>query len=185
MSVSTTYNWDKLGYQGSNINEFFEITRLNLQSVPAYKTPVNLTILLAQMIQEFFPMLEEKGLEVEQELTPELMVIADADKLARVFDNLFRNAVNYSTPGSKIRCGAWKKEKCILISIKNSGEQIPPEKLEYMFDKFYRLDSARQSATGGAGLGLAIAKQIIESHEGTIKAFCVDGITEFRITLPL
>ena len=167
------------------INEFFEITRMNLQTIPAYKSPVNLTILLVQIINEFFPMLEEKSLEVIQEIEPELTVSADADKLARVFDNLFRNAVNYSSAGTQIKCRAERKEGCILISIKNKGEQIPKQKMEHIFDKFYRLDNSRQSSTGGAGLGLAIAKQIIESHDGTIKAFCVDGVTEFRIMLPM
>lgn len=167
------------------INEFFEITRLNLQTIPAYKAPVNLTILLVQIINEFFPMLEEKGMNVIQEIEPELILSADADKLARVFDNLFRNAVNYGHLGTDIRCSAEKREGCVLIRIKNQGEHIPEEKLSHIFDRFYRLDTSRQSATGGVGLGLAIAKQIVELHEGTIKAFCVDGMTEFRITLPL
>ena len=167
------------------INEFFEITRMNLQTIPTQKSPVNLTILLVQIINEFFPMLEEKNITVQQKIEPELMVSADADKLARVFDNLFRNAVNYSYEGTEIVCSARKGNGCILINIQNKGDQIPPEKLARMFDKFYRLDSSRQSSTGGAGLGLAIAKQIVESHDGTIEAVCNNGVTEFRIVLPL
>ena len=146
---------------------------------------MNLTILLVQIINEFYPALEEKNLSVVQEIAPELILAADADKLARVFDNLFRNAVNYSYPGTEIVCTARKGNECILISLKNNGEQIPTEKLERIFDKFYRLDFARQSGTGGAGLGLAIAKQIIELHDGTIEAFCMDGVMEFRIMLPV
>ena len=65
------------------------------------------------------------------------------------------------------------------------GDHIPPEKLEHIFDKFYRADSARQSDTGGAGLGLAIARQIVELHSGTIHAFCHGETIEFRISLPL
>ncbi len=167
------------------INEFFDITRMNYQTVTTYKTPVNLTILLVQIINEFFPMMEEKNITAEQEIEPELVISADADKLVRVFDNLFRNAVNYSHAGTKIVCSARKGNGCILINIKNKGEQISPEKLERIFDKFYRLDSSRQSATGGAGLGLAIAKQIVELHDGTIEAVCNDGIMEFRMVLPV
>ena len=167
------------------INEFFEITRMNLQTIPAQKYPVNLTILLVQIINEFFPMLEEKNISVRQNIEPELMIFADADKLARVFDNLFRNAVNYSYEGTEIVCSARKGNGCVLINLKNKGDHIPPEKLSRMFEKFYRLDSSRQSSTGGAGLGLAIAKQIIELHDGSIEALCVDGVTEFRIVLPL
>lgn len=167
------------------INEFFEITRMNLQTIPAQKSPVNLTILLIQVINEFFPMLEEKNITVRQNIEPELMVPADADKLARVFDNLFRNAVNYSYTGTEIECSARRGNGCVLISIRNKGDHIPPERLSRIFDKFYRLDSSRQSATGGAGLGLAIAKQIVELHDGTIEAMCNNGVTEFRIVLPV
>jgi len=167
------------------INEFFDITRMNYQTLPAYKTPVNLTILLVQIINEFFPMMEEKNITVRQEIEPELILSADADKMARVFDNLFRNAVNYSHAGTEIVCSARKGNGCILVNIKNKGDHIPQEKLAHIFDKFYRLDSSRQSATGGAGLGLAIAKQIVELHDGSIEAVCNDGVTEFRIVLPV
>lgn len=167
------------------INEFFDITRMNYQKEIAYKSPVNLTILLVQIINEFFPMMEEKNITVRQEIEPELIFSADADKIARVFDNLFRNAVNYSHAGTEIVCSARKGNGCILVVIKNKGDHIPAEKLEHIFDKFYRLDSSRQSATGGAGLGLAIAKQIVELHDGTIEAVCNDSITEFRMVLPL
>ena len=167
------------------INEFFDITRMNYQKFPTYKSPVNLTILLVQIINEFFPMLEEKNITAVQQIEPELILSADADKLARVFDNLFRNAVNYSHTGTELVCSARKGNGCILVNIKNNGDHIPQEKLDHIFDKFYRLDSSRQSATGGAGLGLAIAKQIVELHDGTIEAVCNHGVTEFRIVFPV
>lgn len=167
------------------INEFFEITRLNLHSIPAYKAPVNVTILLMQIMEEFFPVFEEKQMCVVSDIEAELIISADADKLARVFDNLFRNAANYGYENTDIVYTAHKKEGNVHISVQNKGEHIPPEKLNYIFDKFYRLDHSRQSATGGAGLGLAIAKQIVELHNGTIEASCKDGITEFKVILPM
>ncbi len=167
------------------INEFFEITRMNLQHVPTLKSPVNVTILLVQIINEFFPMLEEKNITVRQNIEPELILSADADKLARVFDNLFKNAVAYSYEGTEIVCSARKGNGCILINIQNKGEHISPEQLDKMFDKFYRVDSSGQSDNGGAGLGLAIAKQIVELHDGTIEAVCNDGVMEFRMVFPV
>lgn len=167
------------------INEFFDITRLNLQTIEAQKSRVNLTILLVQVLNEFFPMFEEKKLNVVQEIEPEIVLFADADKLARVFDNLFRNAVNYSHNGTDIICSAIKTEKQVVIRVQNKGDDIPKEKLERIFDKFYRADNSRSTTTGGSGLGLAIAKQIIELHNGTITASCNDGITEFEVVLPL
>ena len=167
------------------INEFFDITRLNLQTIEAQKTKVNLTILLVQVINEFFPMFEEKNLNVVQKIDPEIIIFADADKLARVFDNLFRNAVNYSHNDSDIVCSAQKTESQIVIRVINKGDDIPKEKLERIFDKFYRVDNSRRTSTGGSGLGLAIAKQIIELHNGTITASCNEGIIEFEVILPL
>ncbi len=167
------------------INEFFDITRLNLQTIEAQKSRVNLTILLLQILNEFFPMFEEKELNIVQEIEPEIVLFADADKLARVFDNLFRNAVSYSHNGTDIICSAGKTKNQAVIRIKNKGDDIPKEKLEHIFDKFYRVDNSRRTTTGGSGLGLAIAKQIIELHNGSITAACSDGITEFEVILPL
>ena len=167
------------------INEFFDITCMNYQKMMAYKTQVNLTILLVQVVNEFYPMMEEKNITAIQEIEPELVLRADADKLARVFDNLFRNAVNYSHTDTEIVCNARRGNGCILVTIKNKGDHIPPETLNRIFDRFYRVDASRQSSTGGAGLGLAISKQIVELHDGTIEAVCNDGVMEFRIVLPV
>ncbi|MBE6764616.1 MAG: HAMP domain-containing histidine kinase [Ruminococcaceae bacterium] len=167
------------------INEFFDITRLNLHTVQTQKSKINLTILLVQILNEFFPMFEEKNINVIENIESEIIIYADADKLARVFDNLFRNAVNYSHNGTDMVCTAYKTADRAIISIKNIGDDIPQEKLERVFEKFYRLDSSRQSSTGGSGLGLAIAKQIVELHGGDIIASCIDGLTEFKVILPL
>ena len=167
------------------INEFFEITRLNLQENAIQKEPTNLTVLLLQVISEFYPMLEGKGMTLQQEIAPELKLTADPAKLARVFENLLRNAVNYGFDNTPVCCSASVQNGYIFVTISNSGETIPQSKLSRIFDKFYRLDDARQSQTGGAGLGLAIAKEIVELHGGIITARSSDGITEFAVMLPL
>ena len=167
------------------INEFFDITRLNLHSIQTEKSKFNLTVLLVQIINEFYPMFEEKNISVIQHIDSDLHIYADSDKLARVFDNLFRNAVNYSYNDSDIICTAQKKDTYISVKISNIGPDIPKEKLERIFDKFYRADTSRNSSTGGSGLGLAIAKQIIELHNGNINAVCTDGKTEFTVKLPM
>lgn len=167
------------------INEFFDITRLNLNTIDSQKSKVNLTILLVQIIDEFFPMFADKSLRLVQEIEEELIVFADADKLARVFDNLFRNAVNYSHNGTDITCIAHRIDDKIIIIVNNQGDDIPKAKLERLFDMFYRIDNARRTESGGAGLGLAIAKQIVELHNGTITASCNNGMMEFKVVLPL
>jgi two-component system sensor histidine kinase VanS len=113
-----------------------------------------------------------------------LYINVDGDKIARVFDNLLKNAVNYSYPNSEIAINADRTERGISIRFRNKGDRIPPEQLDNIFEKFYRLDTSRSSKTGGAGLGLAIAKEIVELHGGTISAASSSEYTEFQVFLP-
>lgn len=167
------------------INEFFEITRLNLQNIPTQKTEVNLTVLLLQVINEFYPMLEERGMTVAQNISSELRMKGDPDKLARVFENLLKNAVNYGTENTEIVCNAYLDAGRITVELQNASDDISPENLSHIFDKFYRLDSARRTNTGGTGLGLAIAKQIVELHGGSIRAESIESKTKFTVSLPI
>ena len=114
------------------------------------------------------------------------MLLCDGDKLARVFDNLLRNAVNYSYAGTRIGVSLKQQGGGVTVQVKNRGKTIPPEKLSRIFEQFFRLDSSRSSITGGAGLGLAIAKEIVELHGGTL--ILADNIPYgcvFTFTLPL
>ncbi len=167
------------------INEFFEVTRMNLQPSALPKVPFDLSVLLLQVINEFYPMLEEKNMKVDTNIAPSMLLNGDPDKLARVFENLLRNAVNYGLENSQIGCAMYTDQKNAIIRISNTGNTIPVEKLTRLFDKFYRLDESRTSTTGGTGLGLAIAKQIVELHGGTIGVTSINNITEFTVVLPL
>lgn len=167
------------------INEFFDITRLNLQNISAQKTTINLSVMLMQITEEFYPMVQEKGMEFVQNISPEIKLRADADKLARALDNLFRNAVNYGYDNTEITVTAACDGENAVVTVANKGDEIPPEKLERVFDKFCRLDNARQSKTGGAGLGLAITKQIVELHGGSVTAACTGNDVSFTVTLPI
>lgn len=165
------------------INEFFDITRFNLTHLELEKRPVDLVLMLQQVAGEFAPMLEEAGLLCRLFLPEHLPYLCDPDKLARVFDNLLRNACHYSTTGTVVRISA-RQEENIVLSFANTGPTIPPEKLERIFEQFFRLDSSRASGTGGAGLGLAIAREIVQLHGGTISAQSEDGVTTFTVCLP-
>ena len=114
----------------------------------------------------------------------DLMIQGDPDKLARVFDNLLRNAAAYGRENTQILIQARGGRGRTTIVFTNEGEQIPQKKLETIFERFYRVDEARSSQTGGAGLGLAIAKQIVELHGGTITATSDIHNTRFIVTLP-
>lgn len=167
------------------INEFFEITRFNLSNITLAYSRVNLTRMLEQLTYEFKPMLLDKNLECVLEVAPDISVKYDVDKIQRVFDNLLRNAVNYSFDNGTVHIAVIQNEENIIIKFTNQGNNIPKEKLERIFEQFYRLDTARSSKSGGAGLGLAIAKEIVELHGGTITAKSENEEIEFEVTLPI
>lgn len=165
------------------INEFFEITRFNLSNITLEYSKVNLTRLLEQLAYEFRPMLLEKNLTCTLEAAPDIMIKCDVDKMQRVFDNLLRNAVNYSFENEEITIRVEQDGRDVHITFSNHGNTIPPDKLERIFEQFYRLDSSRGSAKGGAGLGLAIAKKIVELHNGTITARSDNEVIEFEVVI--
>ena len=164
-------------------NQFFDITRYNLQNMPINKQEINLVYLLKQVIDECYPMLEKRNLKCHLESVDKVMYVGDGDKLARAFDNLLKNAINYSYENTTIEIQLEEKEGKISIVFRNKGDKIPQYKLDKLFEKFYRGDDARTSSTGGAGLGLAITKQIIELHEGKIYVKNDDEYIEFFIDL--
>lgn len=164
-------------------NQFFDITRYNLQNMPINKQEINLVYLLRQVIDECYPMLEKRNLKCEFKSIDKVMYYGDGDKLARAFDNLLKNAINYSYENTTIEIELEQKEEKISIVFKNKGDKIPEYKLDKIFEKFYRGDDSRASSTGGAGLGLAITKQIIELHQGKIYVKNDNECIEFFIEL--
>ena len=141
------------------INEFFDITRFNLSRLELERQSVDLTRMLEQVASEFRPIFAESGLSCSLDLPPKLHYSCDPDKLARVFGK-------------------------IVLTFSNAGKNIPQEKLDRIFEQFFRLDSSRATRTGGAGLGLAIAKEIVELHGGTIRADSTEDRITFTICLP-
>ncbi len=166
------------------ITEFFEITRFNINSITLQKNRIDLNMMINQIVDEFYPMLSEKNIDVSIDIPDKILMFADSDKIARVFDNLLKNAVNYSYENSIIRVGARIKQDRVIIKFRNRCDEIPQDKLQRLFDKFYRGDASRSSQSGGSGLGLAIAKQITELHGGTIKAKSTTDYTDFTVILP-
>lgn len=166
------------------INEFFEITRFDINSVTLERNRIDLNMMIAQITDEFYPMLTEKNLTVDIDIIEHIVMFADSDKIARVFDNLLKNAVNYSYENTVIRIGARIRRDKVIIKFRNKSDIISPEKLQRLFEKFYRADSSRGTSTGGSGLGLAIAKQITELHGGTIRAKSTTDYTDFTVVLP-
>ncbi len=131
------------------INEFFEITRFNIYDITLQYTKINLTRLLEQLVYEFKPMLKSKNLQCNL-CVDDIMLRCDADKIQRVFDNLLRNAGIYSFENTDITISAQCHEDTVSIIFCNHGDTLPEEKLNRIFEQFYRLDAARSTSSGGS-----------------------------------
>lgn len=167
------------------INEFFEIARYSLQEIHLNKENIDLCYMLVQLTDELLPVLSKNGnASVVQMEREDISIYADREKLARVFNNILKNAAAYSYPNTKIIISVEECGENVKIAFCNRGNTIPPEKLEKMFDKFYRMDEARNSGVGGSGLGLAIAKEILTLHEGTIRAESENETVTIIVTIP-
>lgn len=166
------------------INEFFDITRFNLQNIILEDAKLNLSFMLKQLIDEYYPLFEKKLLKCNYNIEDDLFIMGDSNKLARVFDNIIKNAINYSYENTNININVAIVNKHIVLEFINEGQKIPKHKIDSIFEKFYRLDSSRSSQTGGSGLGLAIAKEIVELYNGTISAISSDEYTIFTVKLP-
>lgn len=164
-------------------NQFFDITRYNLHSMPINKTELNIIYLLKQLIDECYPMLEKNNLKCVLNAPDKVNYLGDGDKLARAFGNLLKNAISYSYKDTVIEINVTEELDKLYITFRNKGAKIPDYKLEKIFEKFYRGDESRTSTTGGAGLGLAITKEIIELHNGKISVKNDDEYIEFDIIL--
>ena len=169
---------------GKLIEEFFEITKFNAQDIVLEKTELNLSRMLEQIADEMYGVFQEKRLECQVEAAEDVIVPADPDKLARVFDNLMRNAVAYCDRETTIHIQVSQDKDNAKIVFINEGPKIANDKLQHIFEKFFRADNSRSSETGGAGLGLAIAREIVELHGGQIQAQSDDHETRFIVSLP-
>ncbi|MCC8044487.1 MAG: HAMP domain-containing histidine kinase [Clostridiales bacterium] len=167
------------------MNEFFEITRFNAQDIVLEKREINLSIMLEQLEDENYGLLNAKGMTCVVDVQEGLLMRGDPEQLARVFDNLLKNAAAYGNEGSQILIQARGGNGGITIVFTNEGPQIPQKKLEMIFEKFYRVDDGRSSKTGGAGLGLAIARRIVELHGGAISAVSDSKNTRFIVNIPV
>ncbi len=125
--------------------------------------------LIERVIAKLAPFTNERGVIVEGDLDPRLEVWGNEDRLEQVFTNLLHNAILFSPPRSHVvMSGERKEDISVIIAIRDQGPGIPPEDLPYIFERFYRVDKSRSRQGGGIGLGLSIAKEIVERHQGKI-----------------
>ena len=171
------------------LDEFFEITRYNLQTIPVERSRFDAALFCRQVIDEFYPVAQGRDLKLVYDGPEAFPVFADAGRVARVLNNVLKNAVAYADRGTAItvRTAAVAGEGGYPwweLTVTNTGRELGAAHLERIFEKFYRADSARSSEGGGAGLGLAIAREIARAHGGDIYARSEAGRTSFTIWIP-
>ncbi|HDR4726841.1 HAMP domain-containing histidine kinase [Bacillus cereus group sp. Sample62] len=168
----------------SLIDELFEITRMNYGMLQLDKRPIDISELLIQLEEELYPLLEKKGLEARVNMDSYLPISGDGKLLARVFENLLTNAIRYGYDGKFVDVNGYIESEEVVVQIINYGDSIPEEDLPYLFDMFYTGDKARSEQQGSTGLGLFIAKNIVEQHDGMISAESNVIRTIFEVRLP-
>ena len=149
-------------------------------------TPIELDLATAvrSAIELAAPAIERAGLRLETDIPAALPARADPDRLAQVLANLLSNAVRYTPAGGSITVRVERRPADVLISVVNTGDGIPPEDLDRVFERFYRVEKSRDRARGGAGIGLAIVKQLVEQGGGRVGAESQEGLTRFWFSLP-
>lgn len=169
----------------SLIEQLFEITRMNYGHLSLNIQEIDLAELLSQLVEELYPLFEKYNLTTRLDMPARLPVEADGELLARVFENLLSNAARYGRDGQYVDLVAEVKEQEIAVQVINYGAMIDERELQHIFDIFYQGDQARLQHNESTGLGLFIAKNIVEQHKGHIAVSSDVTKTSFTVTIPL
>ena len=154
------------------VEDLYHLSLSDLGTLTYRKAPVDLAAILANALHAFADRWVEKHLTLEgpcQDDAP-VRVFADAERLSQLFTNLFENTLRYTDPGGQIRVWYEHHDDVVAIHVQDSAPGVPEEALPKLFERWYRVETSRNRASGGTGLGLAICKNIVEAHEGKIRA---------------
>lgn len=178
--------YDKAKQMKNLVEDLFEYTKVQQHGAPVNLMTVDLGQLLEQVGASFELEADKKGIAINVSCEPTpLSITADPEKLGRLFSNLVANALKYGHGASYIHLTAKQLGEKVVITVADDGEKIPAESVKHLFDRFYRVESSRNKATGGTGLGLAIVQSIVELHHGSVTARSDDQETAFVVTLPV
>lgn len=187
LSKEDVHKYSGIAYEKSirlqeMMDDLFEFTKLDNADIKLNKSMINLSGLIMQMTDEFYPSFKDCNITPIVDLPEDnIYVQGDGQLLARVFDNLISNALKYGYHNTDLKIEVSGDEKYATVKVINHGDTIAPEDIPLLFNKFYRTDSSRNSKTGGTGLGLAITKNIVDLHHGDISVTSDDQITTFIV----
>jgi len=154
------------------IGDLYELSLSDLGALSYNREPLDLTEIIDNIAPDYAQKLTREGieLEVKNELFDRCKIFADAKRIAQLFNNLVENSARYTDKPGKLLVRAWRESKRAMITLEDSAPAVPDPQLEKIFDRLFRLETSRNRATGGAGLGLSICKNIVEAHNGEIHA---------------
>lgn len=187
LSKEDVHKYSGIAYEKSirlqeMMDDLFEFTKLDNADIKLNMSMINLSGLIMQMTDEFYPSFKDCNITPIVDLPEEnIYVQGDGQLLARVFDNLISNALKYGCHNTDLKIEVSGDEKYATVKVINHGDTIASEDIPLLFNKFYRTDSSRNSKTGGTGLGLAITKNIVDLHHGDISVTSDDQITTFIV----
>jgi len=166
-----------LGVQGEAarlqrlVGDLEVLSRAEAGQIPLDIRPLVLADLVHSVAERLAPQFEDKGVALQLELTPDLPPVpADAGRLTQVLTNLLGNALQYTPAGGQVTVRAWRADREVRVAVQDTGAGISAEHLPHLFERFYRVDKSRSRAGGGSGIGLTIAKHLVEAHGGRIWA---------------
>jgi signal transduction histidine kinase len=153
------------------IDEYLDIARLEMRKTAPRKVPLHLELVIERCLLLFEPLAQEKSIRLVRKFDRALMpILADGDLLSRVFSNLISNAIKYSPPGTEIQVSTQYASDKICVKVQDQGYGIPPNDIERIFEKFYRVPRLQDADVPGTGLGLSFVREIVELHGGTVAA---------------
>lgn len=168
------------------IHDLFNYTKLTSGEITLHRSKIDLVKLVEQMVEEFYPLFQEEELECTTKYNISYLEMnMDGELIARAVQNLLSNAIKYGKDGKHVYVELECLEQEVQIRVTNYGLVIPEESIKHLFDKFYRVERSRNVKTGGTGLGLNIAQEIVHLHGGRIQVTSGASGTCFTIALPL
>jgi signal transduction histidine kinase len=172
---------------GRLVEQLLDLSRLESGDVPLRREPVSLAPLVALVMSEIEVACADREVEVVSDLSDDLPTIeADSERVHQVIFNLVDNAVRFTPEGGEVRIEAHRHNGSVEVSVADTGVGIPADALPRLFERFYRVDPARAREDGGTGIGLAIARSVVEAHGGSIRAESAPGHgSVFTFDLPV
>ncbi|MDB6042470.1 MAG: baeS [Gammaproteobacteria bacterium] len=156
---------------GKLVNDLYELSLADIGALAYRMADVDIAAVLRLRLRGFHERLAERRISVESDVqAAELIVNADATRIQQLFSNLMENSIRYTNGGGRWHVACRREDTRVLIDLQDSEPGVPAELLTRLFERFYRVDASRNRQSGGAGLGLAICKSIVEAHGGTITA---------------